>query len=85
MRYRLTSLEIVPRLFRNVVVVPREFLVEHAILFVDPGDISLVFVVAFPAPLLSLVQTAQRGEEREISSAKGCATPDRWIVRLTLN
>lgn len=53
-----TSLEVLPRLPRDLVVVPRKLLVEHAILLVDPGNVALVLVLALTGTLLTLVETA---------------------------
>ena len=53
----LTSFEIIPSLFRNLIVIPREFLIKHPVLLINPSDITLIFITSLPTPLLSLIQT----------------------------
>lgn len=54
-----TSFEVLPRLPRNVVVVPRQLAVEHPVLLVDPGDVPLVLVLALARAFLALVEARE--------------------------
>lgn len=56
---RRTSLKVLARLARDVVVVPLQLAVELAVLLVDPGDVALVLVGALARPLLPLVEAAR--------------------------
>jgi len=56
---RRTSLKVLARLARDVVVVSLQLAVELAVLLVDPGDVALVLVGALARPLLPLVEAAR--------------------------
>ena len=63
----LTSFEIIPSLFRNLIVIPREFLIKHPVLLINPSDITLIFITSLPTPLLSLIQTTRLPSKTLIS------------------